>query len=313
MSEDIEDTVKCPECSSRNLDHDDTRGEVVCMDCGLVLEDDVIDQGAEWRVFSPEQGDQRSRTGAPMNKMMHDKGLSTDLDWQNKDYSGKAVAPKMRSQLYRMRKWQRRARTSNAQERNLSIALAEIDRICSRMELPKITREEAATVYRKCVENRLVRGRSIEGVSAASIYIACRLHNVPRTLDEVSTSARTGRKEIGRTARFVIRELKIRIQAPRPQDYVPRFCSELGLPPNVEARALEFVDEICRLELDSGKGPVGIAASSIYIAGIMCNHHRTQREVSEAAGVTEVTIRNRYKEICRHLHLGDINDDGRKN
>ena len=308
MSEEIEDTVKCPECGCRNLDHDDTRGEVVCADCGLVIEDDVIDQGAEWRVFSPEQGDQRSRTGAPMNRMMHDKGLATDLDWQNKDYSGKAVSPKMRSQLYRMRKWQRRARTANSMERNLAVALAEIDRICSRMNLAKTTREESATIYRKAMEERLVRGRSIEGVSAASIYIACRLHNVPRTLDEIAQASRTGRKEIGRTARFVIRELKIRIVAPRPQEYVPRFCSELGLPPHVEAKAMEFVDEICRLELDSGKGPVGIAASSIYIAGVMCNHHRTQREVSEAAGVTEVTIRNRYKEICRHLHLGDIND-----
>mgnify|MGYP003113962331 CR=1 FL=1 len=308
MSE-VEDIVKCPECDSRNLDRDETHGEIVCQDCGLVLEDNIIDQGAEWRVFSPEQGDQRARTGAPMSQMMHDKGLSTDLDWQNKDYSGKAVSTKMRSQLYRMRKWQRRARVSNALERNLSVALAEIDRICSRLNLAKPTREEAATIYRKAMEKRLVRGRSIEGVSAASIYIACRLHNVPRTLDEIAQASRTGRKEIGRTARFVIRELKIRIQAPRPQEYVARFCSELGLPPHVEAKAMEFVDEICRLELDSGKGPVGIAASSIYIAGVLSKHHRTQREVSEAAGVTEVTIRNRYKEICRHLNLGDINAD----
>ena len=303
---DIDDTVKCPECSSRNLDKDETRGEIVCKDCGLVIEDELIDQGAEWRVFSPEQGDQRSRTGAPMNHMMHDKGLSTEVDWQNKDYSGKSIAPKMRSQLYRMRKWQRRARVSNSVERNLSIALQEIDRICSRMSLAKTTREESANVYRKCVEKRLVRGRSIEGVSAAAIYIACRLHGIPRTLDEISAAARTGRKEIGRTARFVIRELRIRIATPRPQEYVGRFCSALGLPPEVEAKALEFVDEICRLEMDSGKGPVGIAASSIYIASILCDHHRTQREVSEAAGVTEVTIRNRYKEICRHLDLGEL-------
>ena len=103
----VEDIVKCDECSSRNLTRDETRGEVVCDDCGLVLEDKVIDQGAEWRVFSPEQGDQRARTGAPMTVMLHDKGLSTDIDWQNKDYSGKTISSRYRSQFYRMRKWQK--------------------------------------------------------------------------------------------------------------------------------------------------------------------------------------------------------------
>ena len=140
----VEDTVKCNECGSRNLNRDETRGEVVCEDCGLVLEDNVIDQGAEWRVFSPEQGDQRARTGAPMTVMLHDKGLSTDIDWQNKDYSGKSISSRYRSQFYRMRKWQKRSRVSNATERNKAMALAELDRMASRLELPKTIRETAA-------------------------------------------------------------------------------------------------------------------------------------------------------------------------
>ena len=143
----VEDTVKCNECGSRNLNRDETRGEVVCEDCGLVLEDNVIDQGAEWRVFSPEQGDQRARTGAPMTVMLHDKGLSTDIDWQNKDYSGKAISSRYRSQFYRMRKWQKRSRVSYATERNLAMALAELDRMASRLDLPKSIRESAAVNY----------------------------------------------------------------------------------------------------------------------------------------------------------------------
>ena len=129
MSErqEIEDLVKCPDCGSRSLTRDESRGEVSCDDCGLVIEDNVIDQGAEWRVFSPEQGDQRARTGAPMTVMLHDKGLSTDIDWQNKDYSGKTINSRYRSQFYRMRKWQKRSRVSNATERNLAMALAELD------------------------------------------------------------------------------------------------------------------------------------------------------------------------------------------
>ena len=144
--------MKCSECGSRNLNRDETRGEVVCDDCGLVLEDNVIDQGAEWRVFSPEQGDQRARTGAPMTVMLHDKGLSTDIDWQNKDYSGKAISSRYRSQFYRMRKWQKRSRVSNATERNLAMALAELDRMASRLDLPKSIRESAAVNYKKAVE-----------------------------------------------------------------------------------------------------------------------------------------------------------------
>ena len=148
----VEDIVKCSDCGSRNLTRDETRGEVVCDDCGLVLEDNVIDQGAEWRVFSPEQGDQRARTGAPMTVMLHDKGLSTDIDWQNKDYSGKTINSRYRSQFYRMRKWQKRSRVSNATERNLAMALAELDRMASRLELPKSVREAAAVNYMKAVE-----------------------------------------------------------------------------------------------------------------------------------------------------------------
>ncbi|GIQ99164.1 MAG: hypothetical protein CM15mP6_1810 [Methanobacteriota archaeon] len=156
MSYLVEDTVKCDECGSRNLSKDESRGEVVCDDCGLVLEDKVIDQGAEWRVFSPEQGDQRARTGAPMTVMLHDKGLSTDIDWQNKDYSGKSISSRYRSQFYRMRKWQKRSRVSNATERNKAMALAELDRMASRLDLPKTIRETAAVTYGKAVDARLI-------------------------------------------------------------------------------------------------------------------------------------------------------------
>ena len=247
--EQVEDIVKCPECNSRKLDRDETRGEIVCQDCGLVLEDNVIDQGAEWRVFSPEQGDQRARTGAPMTVMLHDKGLSTDIDWQNKDYSGKTISSKFRSQFYRMRKWQKRSRVSNATERNLAMALAELDRMASRLELPKVVREAAAVNYKKAVEKRLIRGRSIEGVAAASLYAACRQCNVPRTLDEIGAASRTGRKEIGRTYRIMVRELKMKIMPTGPEDYIDRFCSGLGLDAEVIAKARELIAAAQELSL----------------------------------------------------------------
>ena len=202
-----------------------------------------------------------------------------------------------------MRKWQKRSRVSNATERNLAMALAELDRMASRLELPKSVREAAAVNYKKAVDKRLIRGRSIEGVAAASLYAACRQCGVPRTLDEIGQASRTGRKEIGRTYRFMVRELKMKIMPTGPEDYISRFCSGLGLDAEVEAKAYELIKAAQEKELTSGRGPTGIAASIIYIASVLCGKRRTQREVAEVAGVTEVTIRNRYKELIQNLNI----------
>ena len=304
MTEEVEHITKCPECLSRNIDTDMTRGETTCIDCGLVLDDNLIDPGAEWRIHTMEQGQDRSRTGAPMNTMLHDKGLSTDIDWQNRDYSGKKINDsRTRSQLYRMRKWQKRARIGNSQERNLAVALAEIDRMSSKLGLPKMVREASADLYRKCVEANLIRGRSIDAVTAASLYVACRQCNIPRTLGEIGSAARAGRKEIGRTERFIKRELKIRLPVQRAADYLARFSSMLGLDAQTELVARRMCDELELRELDSGRGPMGIAAATLYIASVQTGRRRTQKDVSVVCGVTEVTIRNRYKEIVNSLNL----------
>jgi transcription initiation factor TFIIB len=201
--EEAEEVTRCPECNSTHLRFDYERGELVCDECGLVIDDQMIDQGPEWRAFDMEQGEKRARTGAPMTYTIHDKGLSTTIGWKNKDSYGKSIPTRSRAQLYRLRKWQRRIRVSNAAERNLAFALSELDRMASGMGLPRNVREAAAMIYRKAVNKNLIRGRSIEGVVAASLYAACRQCNVPRTLDEIAGSSRVGRKEIGRTYRFM--------------------------------------------------------------------------------------------------------------
>ena len=189
----------CPECGSRQLVHDYERAELVCQSCGLVIDDDFIDRGPEWRAFDHDQRMKRSRVGAPMTFTIHDKGLSTMIDWRNRDSYGRAISSKNRAQLYRLRKWQRRIRVSNATERNLAFALSELDRMASALGLPRNVRETAAVVYRDAVDKNLIRGRSIEGVAAAALYAACRQCSVPRTLDEIAEVSRVSRKEIGRT------------------------------------------------------------------------------------------------------------------
>ena len=301
--EGTDDIEKCPDCGSKHLVRDYERGELLCGDCSLVLEDQFIDQGPEWRDFGPEQGESRARTGAPMKYTMHDKGLPTEISWKNKDSYGKSIPSRNRAQLYRLRKWQRRIRVSNATERNLAFALSEADRMASAMGLPRNVRETAAMVYRKAVSKNLIRGRSIEGVAAASLYAACRQCGVPRTLDEVAGSSRVSRKEIGRTYRFMTRELKLKLMPTRPQDYVQRFCSELKLSGEVQSKTAETLKDASEKELTSGRGPTGVAAAAIYISSILCNERRTQREVAGVAGVTEVTIRNRYKELTEKLGI----------
>ena len=285
------------------LIHDRERAELVCQSCGLVIDDEFIDRGPEWRAFDADQRKKRARTGAPMTLTIHDKGLSTMIDWRNKDSYGRSISSKNRAQLYRLRKWQRRIRVSNATERNLAFALSELDRMASAVGLPRNIRESSAMVYRDAVDKNLIRGRSIEGVAAAALYAACRQCSVPRTLDEIAEVSRVSRKEIGRTYRFISRELGLRLLPTSPLDYVPRFCSGLTLKGEVQSRTIEILRLASERELTSGRGPTGVAAAAIYIASILGGERRTQREVAEVAGVTEVTIRNRYKELAEKLDI----------
>ena len=297
-----EEDERCPECNGTKLE-ENSHGEQSCSACGLVLTHLVIDDGPEWRNYGDDGGDSGERVGMPSTELLHDKGLTTDIDWRNRDFAGAGLSANTAKMFRRLRRQHQRTRISNSKERNLSVALAELQRLASQMELPKQIREQAAYIYRKAVEKGLVRGRSIEGVVAASIYAACRMGSIPRTLDEVGAFSRTGRKEIGRTFRAVAQELKLRVKPSCPQDYIPRFCSILRLPQLTESQAMVILKDAERIELTAGRGPTGIAAASVYLASLMTKNARTQREVSDAAGITEVTIRNRYKELCVALDI----------
>jgi transcription initiation factor TFIIB len=302
----IEEVTKCPKCESTYLSKDYSRAELVCKDCGLVIDEDIIDHGPEWRAFDSDQREKRARTGGPMTYTIHDKGLSTMIGWKNRDSYGKSIPTRNRAQLYRLRKWQRRVRISDGTERNLAIALSLLDRMSSNMGLPRTMRETAAMIYRKAAFKKLVRGRSIEGVTAAALYAACRQCHVPRTLDEISNIAHISRKEIGRTYRYISRELGLKLLPTSPEDYISRFCNVLKFSGDVQSKTLQILQEASHRELSSGRGPTGIAAASLYIASVLCGERRTQREVADVAGVTEVTIRNRYKELAEKLDIGII-------
>ncbi len=289
---------KCPECGGINLFFNREKGEIICKDCGLVIEDKMVDFTQEWREFDSEDSERRRRTGAPMTYTQYDQGLGTEVGTKSDLYG---LGDRNRNKFFRLRKWQ--YRISTAIERNLKLALAELKRVASYLKLPTSVEEESARIYTLAVQRGLVRGRSMESVVAGALYAACRRHEVPRTLDELSEASGIEKKEIGRTYRFVTRELGITILPSNPADYIARFASSLKLSPETQSRAVEILEKAQKAELTSGRGPTGIAAAALYVAALIHGEKRTQREVADVAGVTEVTIRNRYKELLDELDL----------
>jgi len=268
--------------------------EIVCMGCGYVVAAKLADQGPEWRAFDAEQRAKRARAGAPATFTIHDKGLSTMIDWHDRDVYGKRLPQGQKAQIYRLRKWQRRIRVSDARERNLAVALSEISKIANNLNLPKNILETASVIYRKAVKERLIRGRSIQGVTAAAIYVACRQCGVTRTLEDISQASPVSKKEVGRSYRFLLKQLDY---------FIKPFCNQLTMQGKVEEIAHKILFTAKELKLTSGRGPTGIAAAVCYIASILTGERKTQREIAEIAQVTEVTIRNRYKELVEHLQF----------
>jgi len=289
---------KCPECTGINLFFNKDKGEVICRDCGLVVEEKMVSFGQEWRDFESDTSKNLRRTGAPMTYTQYDQGLGTEVGQSSDLYK---LKEKDKNKFFRLRKWQ--YRISTAIERNLKLALAELKRVASYLKLPRSVEEEAARIYTMAVQRGLVRGRSMESVVAGALYAACRRHEVPRTLDELGEASGIEKKEIGRTYRFVTRELGLTIMPSNPADYIARFSSSLKLTAESQSRAVEILELAQQAELTSGRGPTGIAAAALYVAALINGEKRTQREVADVAGVTEVTIRNRYKELLDRLNL----------
>ena len=302
-----EATVTCPECGGRL---ESERTETICAECGLVVDEDEVDRGPEWRAFDAAERDEKSRVGAPTTKMLHDEGLSSTIGWQNKDAYGSTLSSRQRRTMQRLRTWDERFRTRNHKERNLKQALGEIDRMASALGLPESVRETASMIYRQALERDLLPGRSIEGVATASLHAAARMEGVPRSVDEMVTVSRVDEQEFTRAYRYINRELGLEIQPADPLEYLPRFASELALEDETERRARELLELGRREGLHVGKSPVGLAAAAIYAAALLTDAELTQHEVSEVTEMSEVTIRNRYQELLAAEEASRLDPDG---
>lgn len=293
----------CPECSDQNLIEDRDRGEIVCGACGLVIHENVMDEGPEWRAFTQEEKKRRNRVGTPTSLSVHDKGLSTVIDRVNRDAFGRQLPTSTRLQMLRLRKWQIRARVHSSVDRNLAQAMAELDRLSDKIRVPTSVKEQAALIYRRALDKGLVRGRSILAIAAASLYASCRFTQTPRTLKEIAEASLVKKKDIARCYRLLLRELDMKMPMMDPIRRVPKIASKLGINEKSQQTAIDILRKAEEKKIIAGKDPMGLAAAAIYIACVLENERKTQREVAEITGVTEVTVRNRYKGLTKDLGL----------
>jgi transcription initiation factor TFIIB len=269
---------------------------MVCNNCGLVINDTFIDEGPEWRAFDSAERNSKARTGPPIDYRAADRDLSTTIIG-NRDSYGNVIPARTRQQVYRLKKWHQRLGNTSPWQRKLQSAMNSLDHLATGLNLPRNVRDTSILIYKQAIKKDFIKGRKIDAVAAASAYAACRQCGVPRTLEDVAGVATVDRKEIGRTYRYLTRELSLQLMPNAPQDYVDYFCNQLNLSQQAKTKALDILRQADEHGMTSGRGPTSVAAAAVYIAAILCDEHRTQQAVAEVAGVTEVTIRNRYKEL----------------
>ncbi|MDQ3966928.1 MAG: transcription initiation factor IIB [Thermoproteota archaeon] len=282
---------------------DPETGELIRKDTGEVISDNMISQRKEWRYFDIEEGANRARTGAPTSLAFHHMGLSTVIGKEATDASGNAIDTDTRMRMSRLRTWDNRSQVHSPTERSLQKAFSILSRLKDRLGLPNHITEKAAYTYRKAQDKGLVRGDTIDSVLAASIYVAARQSGVPRTLDEISEISNVKLKHAARSYRRIVTQLDIKAPIIDPSKYIMKVANKLGFDEKIKRKALELMEKAQKKNILVGKDPVSMAASILYLVNVDEGHHKTQSEIAKEAGTTEVTVRNRSKEVRQKLGL----------
>jgi len=294
---------RCPKCGKNLIVTDGPGGELCCGNCGMVLKDKVVETGPEWRQFSEDGKENRSRTGIPTSIAQHDMGLATVIGVSNRDASGRSLSGPMRSTVDRLRTWDRRSQVHESTDRNLRQAFSELRRLSDKLVVSEAVTEKAAYFYRKALERGLVRGRSISSIIGASLYAACRDGQIPRSLKDVAAVSNVKKKDLARSYRMLYREMELTMPVADPVRCVSGIASRAGMAEKTQRRACEILRMAQAARISAGKDPMGLAASALYVACTLEGGQKTQKDVAEAARVTEVTIRNRYKSLRQALHI----------
>lgn len=289
----------CSACNKAVMISDPESGENVCGKCGLVSSDKTVETRPEWRNFAGE-ADHKTRTGSPASLARHDMGLATVIGRENRDAKGALLSATVRSAIGRWRTWDSRGMSRSSSDRNLQRAFDDLNRLKTRLNLSGAMVEKTAYIYRKANEKRLARGRSISSLLGACIYISCRELGSSLSLKEISASINVKRNDLARMYRIVLLELDLKVPEIDPVLCIIRIANKAGLSEKAKREAIRTAD-LAALEKRAGKNPMGYAASVLYMACTINGEHITQSILADAAGVTEVTLRNRLKDFRQSM------------
>ncbi len=301
MTQQIASKQRCPRCGKNTIITDMEIGELICGRCGYVISERLEDSGPEWRSFTDDKTN-KARTGAGTSLTIHDYGLATVINPINRDSVGKPLSASMKSSIERLRTWNSRIQAHSSADRNLRQALNEMDKLKDKLALADAVIEKAAYIYRKAMEKKLVKGRSIHGLVAACLYAACRNTETPRTLNDISAAINIKRKDLALCYRILIKELGLKMPVVDSVQCIARIASDIGLSEKTKRYAVKILKKAKQNRISAGKDPMGLAASALYISTCRMGVNRSQKIIAQAAGVTEVTVRNR----CKGLKLLDI-------
>jgi transcription initiation factor TFIIB len=298
-------------CSTCNNDQtsvtDPESGEIICRNCGMVMLDNIQETRPEWRSFTTTDevnNSRRSRrTGMPTSLARHDRGLATMVGSEDKDASGHKIDAAMRFTMNRLRTWDFRIQAHTSTERNLRQAFSELDRLKDKLGLPNSVIEKTAYIYRKVQERGLVRGRSISATLAAALYIACREMGFPRILKDITAISNIRHRHIAKAYRLLIMELDLKIPLIDPIKCIIRIANNAKISEKTKRLAIDIMHDIIKSGISAGKDPMALAAAVLYLSCLKTNENKIQRYIADAAGVTDVTLRNRYKNIINQLYI----------
>ncbi|MEM0118058.1 MAG: TFIIB-type zinc ribbon-containing protein [Conexivisphaerales archaeon] len=298
--------TRCPRCHSRLIGDRET-GEVVCGNCGYVLEEAMEFEGPEWKAIDPEDKLKRSRIGAPLTLTQHDLGLTTAIGDSDTDYQGNRLAGEERASAARMKVWQSRIRIVDSKERSMANVLEKITSMAEALSLPPNVAETAAYNFRRYSKKGFARGRSVVGMAAASLYLACRQCDVNRSLAEIAQKVGVEKKYVAKYYRSLITEMDIqRVPMASLTNYISKLSNNLNVAPRVQRLATELGRKVSAASISGGRAPSGLAAAFVYIAATLLNEHIPQREIAEKANITEVTIRKRCRELFENFEVSVI-------
>ncbi|MGA7042836.1 MAG: TFIIB-type zinc ribbon-containing protein [Nitrososphaeraceae archaeon] len=303
----------CSICGSNQIITDTESGETICSKCGQVLLDKILETQPEPQNFPESYGsNNRSRTGMSTSLARHDMGLSTIIGRTDRDASGQKIDPLMRSTMERLKTWDMRTQTHTPTDRNLKQAFFQLGVLKDKLGLSDTVVEKTAYIYRKAQQRMLIRGRTISGILSAAICISCRELGTPRTLKDISVGSNVKLKEVARSYRLLCFELDLKIPIVDPMKCVSRVANKAKLNEKTKRQAAEIMNNVIQREtLSAGKDPMGLAASVLYLASLNTGENITQANIADAAGVTEVTIRNRVKDLKKQL-LQNNNNNNKK-